>query len=351
MGHNHGHGHHEDGCHYGHHGHHDGVLRGCEADIIRHIPLLRFLREPVMEVDDLYRRHPLGGQPGWVAFVFKEKTFAYWHHGKNRWELIRSVLTKDEFFRCFGVDMRTLKDSQTLLWDSDAGTFRLFVIRTVADVPSATDDEGLYLVEDNGVYVVDGGVVKEILSKSKWENLAVGDFQADWDEMDVDALPFIKNKPTIPEVYDAAILFRQGGADKGTITLNQQIPAVIDLDSGADDFTGFTITHLAVNDSIAGNNFNMSCTVPPAAYDDTTGEFYTSALIRLRLPINPFTLPAPPNNPTGKNVRIMTHLGGVPWSWDLKHYGSGNNVVADELFFVREIYARYDATTNTLFTD
>ena len=240
-------GHH--GRKHGHHGH----LHGCEADFIRKIPVLRFLKEPVQELNDLYRAYPLGGQPGWYSFVFNEKTFAFWHHGKNRWELMRSVFTKEDFFNCFGIDMRHLKDSQVLLWDKEAGTFRLFVIRTVTAIPHAKDDDGLYLVEGIGVYVVDGNSVREIAKSGE---------QSDWNENDSTKMSFIRHKPTIPTippiptVNNSLVILKQAGVEKGRFSLNQANGDTIEFDSGVSDDSNvwFTVYHNGLDFNSAPNS-------------------------------------------------------------------------------------------------
>ena len=41
-------------------------------------PLLKYLKEPVSEVGDLYNRYPDGGERGWFALVEASKTFFHW---------------------------------------------------------------------------------------------------------------------------------------------------------------------------------------------------------------------------------------------------------------------------------
>jgi hypothetical protein len=65
-----------------------GHFNSCEAEILKKIPLLRFLQEPVEELDDLYVRHPRGGFPGAFAFVIGQGAFAYWEDSERKWVLM-----------------------------------------------------------------------------------------------------------------------------------------------------------------------------------------------------------------------------------------------------------------------
>ena len=52
------------------------------------VPVLRFLKEPVWVLSELYNRYPDGGQWGWCAFVVKAHTFAAWDVKKKIWRYI-----------------------------------------------------------------------------------------------------------------------------------------------------------------------------------------------------------------------------------------------------------------------
>ncbi len=62
-----------------------------EHELIIHIPdldkfpLLKYLKEPASEVDDLYNRYPDGGERGWFAFVEVSKTFFHWDMDALDW--------------------------------------------------------------------------------------------------------------------------------------------------------------------------------------------------------------------------------------------------------------------------
>ena len=64
--------------------HHHNHNRATIGDV----PVLRYLKEPVWVISELYNRYPDGGQFGWYAFVHNKGTFAYWHVHNKKWELI-----------------------------------------------------------------------------------------------------------------------------------------------------------------------------------------------------------------------------------------------------------------------
>jgi hypothetical protein len=66
-------------------------LSGYVSEMIRRVPVLRYLKDPVRGVNDLYIRYPQGGEPGWFAFVFDSHTFAYWDQEKEKWALLSAA--------------------------------------------------------------------------------------------------------------------------------------------------------------------------------------------------------------------------------------------------------------------
>ena len=52
------------------------------------IPVLRYLKDPVEILNELYIRYEDGGEYGWYAFVFSLKTFAWWNIDTELWELL-----------------------------------------------------------------------------------------------------------------------------------------------------------------------------------------------------------------------------------------------------------------------
>jgi hypothetical protein len=111
-----------------------------------------------MDVDDLYKEYPLGGQPGWYAFVFNEHNFAYWHFGENKWKLLPAYFTVSDFLMRIGLDPDKIKTGDGLFWDEEKETFSYFGIRIVSSKPDKSSGNGLYLMYDNGgntgIYVI-----------------------------------------------------------------------------------------------------------------------------------------------------------------------------------------------------
>lgn len=52
------------------------------------IPILKYLKEPVMYKEELYERYPMGGEYGWFAFVYSIKSFMYWDPETLEWALL-----------------------------------------------------------------------------------------------------------------------------------------------------------------------------------------------------------------------------------------------------------------------
>ena len=57
------------------------------------LPALKYMQEPVGVLNDLYIRHPKGGEYGWFAFVYREAQLAYWDIETKRWEWVKAVGT------------------------------------------------------------------------------------------------------------------------------------------------------------------------------------------------------------------------------------------------------------------
>lgn len=88
-----------------------------------------------------------------------------------------------------------------------------------SDVTITAQDLGLATVATSGSY-------NDLTDKPVVE-------QSDWDESDSTEASYIKNKPVIPVVNNATVTINQGGVQKGTFTLNQNVNATIDLNDGA----------------------------------------------------------------------------------------------------------------------
>lgn len=56
-------------------------------DIVN-MPVLRYLKEPVMYVSELYARYPGGGEYGWYALVLSAGLFYYWDSEEKKWRAV-----------------------------------------------------------------------------------------------------------------------------------------------------------------------------------------------------------------------------------------------------------------------
>jgi hypothetical protein len=52
---------------------------------LERLPILRYLKEPVQWIEELYERYPDGGEAGWFALVGSLKSFAYWDSELRAW--------------------------------------------------------------------------------------------------------------------------------------------------------------------------------------------------------------------------------------------------------------------------
>jgi len=170
--------HHQDNC-YSHHHHHHGI-EACEADILRRIPLLQYIKKPVLLLEELYERYPLGGQPGWFAFVYNERAFAYWDMSENRWRMMPAFLSAQDLLRLLSVDISKAKSGHVLMWSEEKGTFVLYGIWTVSVAPQTGAPDGIYLVPSLGIWTVDNGVPKKILEATTWDNIKDRPSVAEW---------------------------------------------------------------------------------------------------------------------------------------------------------------------------
>lgn len=85
------------------------------------LPILKYPKEPVQVLNELYVRYPNGGEYGWYAFVTAEGTFAWWNTELEKWSLI-----PDSILSSVGVDASLMKDGDIAVWDFEAGKFTVF---------------------------------------------------------------------------------------------------------------------------------------------------------------------------------------------------------------------------------
>lgn len=93
--------------------------------ITENIPVLRYLKDPAQTMNELLQRYPDGGEYGWYAFVFENKTFAWWNHSATppKWELMDFNYFQNIYFEA--INMSTIKDGDTYIWDSEKKIFTI----------------------------------------------------------------------------------------------------------------------------------------------------------------------------------------------------------------------------------
>lgn len=97
----------------------------CEREVFRmypgleNIPVLKYLKEPVLRVTDLYINYPNGGEYGWFAWSGEDKGFRYWDIDSRKWELISA----GDLQTLVGVSPELLKDGDIPVWDAESEKF------------------------------------------------------------------------------------------------------------------------------------------------------------------------------------------------------------------------------------
>lgn len=115
------------GCCDDHDDHHGAYakLGKCEADVLMRMPILRYLKEPVLRIEELDAQYPYGGQPGWYALVIGSGQFAYWDAMYNRWDFVkRPPVTAEALLAGLDIGMDAMPDGATLVWDAEAKVFK-----------------------------------------------------------------------------------------------------------------------------------------------------------------------------------------------------------------------------------
>ena len=106
--------------------------------------------------------------------------------------------------------------------------------------------------------------------------------QSNWNQNNDSAVDYIKNKPTIPTVYNSTVTFKQGNITKGTVTLNQSSSSTINLDS-VEIATSSTLGGIKIGYTKEGNKKPVQLDENNMAYVDTeqhqiAGGFITNGL-------------------------------------------------------------------------
>ena len=97
-----------------------GGMSVCEADILKRIPLFRYMKDPVVHIGELDAQYPYGGQSGWFAFVVEAGQFAYWDMMTTQWRYMNYPPVSSELFLVgLGIDADTLEEGAVLRWNAD----------------------------------------------------------------------------------------------------------------------------------------------------------------------------------------------------------------------------------------
>lgn len=91
------------------------------AALLNAIPILRYPKEPVVYIEDLYKKYPQGGEYGWYAFVMTAATFAYWDVHSKDWKL----LSAGDLQTILGADVDLLKEGDVPVWDETKEKFEI----------------------------------------------------------------------------------------------------------------------------------------------------------------------------------------------------------------------------------
>lgn len=97
------------------------------AEVLHRIPVLRYLKDPVVYLDDLYKRYPQGGEYGWYAFVTTAGTFAYWDDKAIKWEL----LSIGDLKSILGADTELLREGDIPIWDEENEKFEIINLNVI----------------------------------------------------------------------------------------------------------------------------------------------------------------------------------------------------------------------------
>jgi hypothetical protein len=101
-------------------------LGKCEAEMLKRMPILRYLKDPVVHIEELDAHYPYGGQAGWYALVISAGQFAYWDALYNRWSYMKyPPVTSEALLAGLGINPESLSDGAQLKWNAEAGRLEL----------------------------------------------------------------------------------------------------------------------------------------------------------------------------------------------------------------------------------
>lgn len=84
-------------------------------------PLLKYLKEPVLALTELYTKYPTGGEFGWFVWVNDKRTFYFWDIDEEIWKPI----TKTSLQELLGIDESMLLNGDIPVWNADTKKFEI----------------------------------------------------------------------------------------------------------------------------------------------------------------------------------------------------------------------------------
>ena len=134
------------------------------------------------------------------------------------------------------------------VWNEDEHDYE--IVSKTGYITKREVEEMIPPVYNSQITIKQGGATKGTFTLNQSGNAtinidAVANVQSDWNQSDSSQPDYIKNKPTIPTVNNPTIYFTQGGVSKGSITLNQSGSATIAFDAGGGG--GGSLTQVQTN--------------------------------------------------------------------------------------------------------
>ena len=134
------------------------------------------------------------------------------------------------------------------VWNEESRRYE--IISKAGYLTKTQVEEMIPSVYNSQITIKQGGATKGTFTLNQSGNAtinidAVTNVQSDWNQSDSSQPDYIKNKPTIPTVNNPTIYFTQGGVSKGSITLNQSGSATIAFDAGGGG--GGSLTQVQTN--------------------------------------------------------------------------------------------------------
>lgn len=134
----------------------NSINTGIPESIIR---LLRYLKDPVLYINNLYGNFPDGGELGWLAYVVSENKFATWDVEKKKWKYINDSYLKSS-------ELKTIDDNAIV------GEGNISIYTDIPNIPNISIDSfNLHLSKNttSGIFETDKDSIAVIESNNSKE--------------------------------------------------------------------------------------------------------------------------------------------------------------------------------------